>query len=268
MFLCNGRYILMAFITNKRIVMKNNHFIKQLNHNFLWLKTAMAIALLSSVFLTTVQAEPQEPKAFVYTEVQISLPFDQAPWQNINTAIKSESGFINKTWLAGVGNNSLGGIYAFDSIENAQKFVTGYFPNEARQIGVAHTTRVFDAQAVKEASQDIGSVHFGKKLSQKPAAYVYTELQINVPFSKVPWEQRNPTLKQTPGFLAKTWLSGIHSNSVGGIYAFDSIENAKHFAIDLFPEIAAKQNAAFYTRIFDANASEVASRDMDSPFYQ
>ena len=44
-------------------------------------------------------------KAFVYTELQISIPFADAPWRDLNLAIQQQPGFINKTWLAGVGNN-------------------------------------------------------------------------------------------------------------------------------------------------------------------
>ena len=110
----------------------------------------------------------------------------------MNLAIQQQPGFINKTWLAGVGNHSIGGIYAFDSIENAQKFVTGYFPAEAGKFGVAQTTRLFDATVVKEASLDMDSPHFGAKISRKPGAFVYTEVQINVPFENAPWQSRNP----------------------------------------------------------------------------
>lgn len=206
-------------------------------------------------------------KAFVYTEVQISVPFADAPWREINKNIKQQPGFINKTWLSGVSNNSLGGIYAFDSIENAQKFATGYFPEEAAGFGVAHNTRIFDATIVKEASLDLGSPHFGVSPRQKPGAFVYTEVQVNLPFEKVPWQDRNPVLRSTPGLIAKTWLSGLHTNTVGGIDAFDTVENAKAFAIEAFPKTAAKMNAAFYTRVFDASLTEEASRDMNSPFY-
>jgi len=208
-----------------------------------------------------------QTNAFVYTEVQISVPFDQAPWQEINRAIKAQPGFINKTWLSGVKTNSLGGLYAFDSIENAEKFVTGYFPAEAGGFGAAHNTRVFPAAPVREASQDLNSPHFGAAPAERPAAFVYTELQVNLPFAEAPWRARNPVLKQQPGLLAKTWLSGLHSNSLGGFDAFDSLESAQKFAIEDFPKTAAKLNAAFYTRIFDAKVTEAASRDMHSPYY-
>ncbi len=207
------------------------------------------------------------PKAFVYTELQISVPFADAPWREISDAIKQQPGFISKTWLAGVGNDSVGGFYSFDSIENAQKFVTGYFPAEAKKFGVAQTSRVFDASLVKDASQGLNSAHFGGKPADKPGAFVYTEVQVSVPFEKAPWQDRNPVLKQQPGLIAKTWLSGLHTNTLGGLDAFDTLENARIFAIEAFPNTAAKMNAAFYTRVFDANATEDASRYLNSPFY-
>ena len=41
-------------------------------------------------------------KAFVYTEIQASVPFPQAPWKEINKALKQQPGILNKTWLSGV----------------------------------------------------------------------------------------------------------------------------------------------------------------------
>lgn len=206
-------------------------------------------------------------KAFVYTELQISVPFSDAPWRDVSDTIREQPGFIGKTWLSGTGNNSVGGFYSFDSVENAQKFVTGYFPGEARKFGVAHNTRVFDAAPVKLASEGLESPHFGAKPAQDPGAFVYTEVQVNVPFENAPWRDRNPVLKQQPGFLAKTWLSGLHTNTLGGFDAFDTLENAQAFALDAFPQTAAKMNAAFYTRVFDANVTAEASRYLNSPFY-
>ena len=157
--------------------------------------------------------------------------------------------------------------YSFDSVENAQKFVTAYFPDEVRGFHVAHTTRIFDALVVEEASREMNSVHFGNKLEVKPGAFVYTEVQLSVPFEKAPWRELNPTLKRQPGILAKTWLSGLHTKTPGGIYAFDTIENARSFAVNYFPTEAAKLNAAFTTKIFDGKVVEEASRELFSPFY-
>ena len=207
-------------------------------------------------------------QAFVYTEIQASVPFAQAPWSEINKALKQLPGIINKTWLSGVNDLSVGGFYTFDSIENAQKFVTEYFPTEARSLGVAQRTLIFDALAVEEASRQMESVHFGAKNKQQPGAYVYTEIQLSaLPFDNAPWRELNPVLKQQPGLLSKTWLSGLNTGTPGGLYAFDTIENASKFAIDYFPTEAKQLNAAFTTRVFDASVVEQASREMNSPFY-
>lgn len=206
-------------------------------------------------------------KAFVYTELQIALPFNQVPWRELNPAILKQPGFRNKTWLHGVGNQSVGGFYEFDAIENAKKFVTDYFPGEARKFAVAQTTRVFDGDVVEEASRYLDSVHFGAAVAQRPGAYVYTEGQISAPFDQAPWRDMNPILKAQPGLLHKTWLSGVHTQSVGGFYAFDTIENATRFVTDYFPTETAGLNIAYTTRIFDAAPVEEASRSVRSQFY-
>ncbi len=204
------------------------------------LATAYGVPALSAQTQLSSKQSTMSPKAFVYTELQISVPFENAPWKQVNAAIKEQPGFIDKTWLSGVHTNSLGGIYTFDSIENAQKFVTGYFPKEAGGFGAAHNTRVFDATIVKDASLGMKSPHFGIPPSKKPGAFVYTEVQVNLPFADAPWQERNQILKRQPGLIAKTWLSGLHTNTIGGIDAFDTVETAGAFALQTFPETAKK----------------------------
>jgi hypothetical protein len=99
-------------------------------------------------------------KAFVYTEVQISVPFEQAPWRELNPVLKVQPGLLNKTWLSGDKNNSVGGFYEFDSLENARNFAYTYFPEEARKLGAAFTTRVFDGNVVEKASRELNSPHY------------------------------------------------------------------------------------------------------------
>ncbi|MBT8155390.1 YdhR family protein [Epibacterium ulvae] len=235
-----------------------------LNRREMLIATASA-ALAPSIIHA--KETPMSPKAFVYTEVAISVLFDQAPWATINDQIKKQPGFLNKTWLHGHGTGSIGGFYAFDSLENAKHFVTGYFPTEPRSFGVAHNTRVFDAQIVKAASEDLGSVHYGASPRQAPGAFVYTELQFSQPFDAFDWQTRNMTLKQVPGIQSKVWLSGVSTNTLGGFDAFDTVEQALDYAINQFPEVAEKLGVAFYTRVFDATTTEDASRQMQSPFY-
>ena len=207
------------------------------------------------------------PGAFVYTELQISLPFEQAPWRDVNKQLLQHRGLLSKTWLAGAGNQSLGGFYAFDSLENARQFVTDELPVLAKNLNAAPSSRIFDATLVEEASRDMGSPFFGGVLPQAPGAFVYTEVQVSVPFEKAPWRKRNPVLKQQSGLLAKTWFSGLNTQTLGGIDVFDSLANARRFALEDFPKTARRLGAAFETRIFDAAITEKASRQMRSPFY-
>ncbi len=206
-------------------------------------------------------------KAFVYTELQNSVPFEDSPWRDINASLQDQPGLLNKTWLSGVGSGSLGGFYAFDSVENALKFAASDFPAAAAEYGLPQTTRIFDAEIVAAASQDIGSPHFGATPALNPGAFLYTEVQVSVPFEKAPWRARNPVLKEAPGLIAKTWLSGLNTNTIGGIDVFDTVENATAFAIREFPKTAAGMNAAFTTRVFDGKIVEEASRQMRSPYY-
>lgn len=99
-------------------------------------------------------------KFFVYTEVQLSVPFDQSPWREFTPTLKMQKGLQSKTWLSGVQNNSIGGFYEFDSLENAQAFASEYFPTAAKKLGAAFTTRIFDGNATEEASRCLNSPYY------------------------------------------------------------------------------------------------------------
>lgn len=99
-------------------------------------------------------------KVFVYTELQISVPFDDVPWKEINKEIAKSEGFIRKTWLSGVGTNSVGGFYEFDSLENAQKFAWDIFPSEPRNFGVSFMTKIFNGDVTEEASRELNSPYY------------------------------------------------------------------------------------------------------------
>lgn len=205
--------------------------------------------------------------AFVYTELQASIPFTDVPWHDLNQAIATEPGFIDKTWLSGLNTQSVGGLYSFASVDDALHYCTHFFPVLARELGVAQTTRVFETAATADASADMASPHFGGTATRAPGAFVYTEVQVAVPFEMAPWRDRNPVLRTQEGLLSKIWLSGLNTQTLGGLDAFDTVENATQFALNDFPQTAASMNAAFYTRIFDARVTEDASRALNSPYY-
>ncbi|WP_375425283.1 hypothetical protein [uncultured Friedmanniella sp.] len=99
-------------------------------------------------------------KTFLYTEIQAPVPFDRFPWEQANEPLKSVPGLVRKTWLSGVGTQTLGGFYEFDTAENALAFAQGPFAEEARRAGAAATTRLFDGEVVREASLDLRSPYF------------------------------------------------------------------------------------------------------------
>ncbi len=102
-----------------------------------------------------------QPGAFVYVEAQSSIPFGEyQTWEKDNEGIRAQTGFINKTWLSGADDNSIGGFYAFDTIENAKKYVHGFMANKAKELNIGVTMRIFDAQAAKEASTGLFSPYF------------------------------------------------------------------------------------------------------------
>lgn len=65
--------------------------------------------------------------------------------------------FLHKTRLTGLHTRSPGGFYAFDTLDNARRFVTGHFQTGTNALDVAYTTRLFDATVVEDASREMRS---------------------------------------------------------------------------------------------------------------
>lgn len=206
-------------------------------------------------------------KAFVYTEVQVVLPFAEYPWRSANPELRAQPGFRNKTWLSGLNTHSTGGLYEFDTVANARAFATRYFPGIVRRRRTGLTTRIFDGGPVATASRELNSLHFGGTPGVEPGAFAYTEMQRGGPFEELPWQALNQSLKSLPGLLHLTWLSGVQASSIGTFAAFDTLENAARFVSDDFPAEMLALGAAFTTRLFDAGPTVEASRDIGCPFF-
>jgi hypothetical protein len=99
-------------------------------------------------------------KVFLYAEIQVSIPFETIPWQEIDTAMKKNPGLVSKTWLAGINTNTIGGFYEFDSLENAKAYAVGYLAEAAQQLGGSLTVRLYDGDVVAEASKAIHSPYY------------------------------------------------------------------------------------------------------------
>lgn len=214
---------------------------------------------------------PKPNQIFLYAEVQASVPFEKAPWKTFNPAMKKEKGLLRKTWLSGLETNTVGGIYEFDTIENARNYVNNYLRNEADQVGGKGSlmTRIYDGKVTEGASSDMSSPWL-KPLTAKRAkgrVFMFNEMHWNVPFDQVPWQQLNPRLKQQRGLLTKQWLSGVNTNTVNGFYEFASKEDALAFAYGMFAEESRNAGITSNIKLFNADIVEEASRDMGSPYY-
>jgi len=97
--------------------------------------------------------------------------------------------------------------------------------------------------------------------------FLYGELQISVPFSEVDWRNANAMLKSVPGLISKTWLSGVNTQTVGGFYEFDSINNARAYATGPYVELARSLGASLTVKLFNGDVVEDASRGISSPHY-
>jgi hypothetical protein len=101
-------------------------------------------------------------KVFLYAEIQVAIPFKDIDWAAINTAMKKEKGLKSKTWLSGINNNSIGGFYEFDTLENAKAYAEGYLAAAARQLGGSLSVKLFDGDVVADASRSISSPYYEK----------------------------------------------------------------------------------------------------------
>jgi hypothetical protein len=109
-------------------------------------------------------------KIFLYAEIQVSIPFATIDWKSINVAMKKNPGLKSKTWLSGVNNNTIGGFYEFDSLENAKAYAVGYLAQAAQQIGGSLTVRLYDGDAAADASHGMASPFYETAAPEKEKA--------------------------------------------------------------------------------------------------
>jgi hypothetical protein len=98
--------------------------------------------------------------------------------------------------------------------------------------------------------------------------YLYAEIQVSIPFSKIDWQAINAAMKREKGLKSKTWLSGINTHSIGGFYEFDSLENAQAYATGYLASAAQQLGGSLSVRLFDGDVAAEASRGINSPFYE
>jgi hypothetical protein len=104
-------------------------------------------------------------------------------------------------------------------------------------------------------------------MNSRNKVFLYAEFQTSTPFTEQVWAEANPMMHTVAGLRNKTWLSGIHTHSVGGFYEFDSIENARAYAEGMLSQFAKAVNASLTVKLFDGEVVAIASKGMHSPFY-
>lgn len=97
--------------------------------------------------------------------------------------------------------------------------------------------------------------------------FLYAEYQVSIPFTQIDWVPINVEMKKFSGLQSKTWLSGINTNTVGGFYEFDSLENAQKYIDSLLIPFAKQVNGNLTVKLFDGDITKEASIGMNSPFY-
>jgi hypothetical protein len=102
-------------------------------------------------------------RVFIYAEYQVSVPFTEIPWKDVNVDMKRFAGLRSKTWLSGLNNRTVGGFYEFDNQENAQAYIDGLLIPFAKKINGNLTVKLFDGEVVAEASADIYSPFYTSK---------------------------------------------------------------------------------------------------------
>jgi hypothetical protein len=105
------------------------------------------------------------------------------------------------------------------------------------------------------------------KIMSIKKVYLYAEIQVSAPFEKVDWPSINESMKKEKGLKSKTWLAGVNTNTIGGFYEFDSLENAKAYAGGYLAKAAEQLGGSLTVRLYDGDVVAEASRGIDSPFY-
>lgn len=96
-------------------------------------------------------------KVFVYAEYQVTSPFSEINWSEINIEMKKFQGLISKTWLSGVNTKTIGGFYEFENQVDAQAYIDELLIPFTKHVGGNLTVKLFDGEIVKDASLGMNS---------------------------------------------------------------------------------------------------------------
>ena len=96
--------------------------------------------------------------------------------------------------------------------------------------------------------------------------FLYVEYQISKDFTELDIDEINAQMKEFPGLISKTWLSGVNNKSLGGFYEWDTLENVQNY-IDNYLVPGVKYFGNLTVKLFNGDIVSDASKGMNSPFY-
>lgn len=128
---------------------------------FIFFSRLIFVLSITTTNLIFNKMSKQIKKIFLYGEFQTAVPvFAKEIWEQVNNELKSVKGLVHKTWLIGIGANTIGGFYEFDSEENAREFATGLYAQQAKYLNASLTVKLFNGDITEEASRGMNSPHY------------------------------------------------------------------------------------------------------------
>jgi hypothetical protein len=109
--------------------------------------------------LTKGSAAMSASKVFLYAKIQVSVPLREVDWPSINIERKRTRS-EEQDMAERDRQNTIGGLYEFDLLENARAYAEGYLARAAKKLGGSLTVKLFDGDVTEEASRGIRSPYY------------------------------------------------------------------------------------------------------------
>jgi len=87
-------------------------------------------------------------------------------------------------------------------------------------------------------------------MTQPNRVFLYAEFPSVRTLSEGVWREPIPPCTPCRDLRSKTWLSGINTHSVGGFYEFDSVQNARTYAVGMLADFAKAAGASLTVKLF------------------
>ncbi len=98
--------------------------------------------------------------------------------------------------------------------------------------------------------------------------FLYAEFEVSLSSDEVvSWRKANPAMHTVAGLRNRTLLSGIEQSSLGGLYEFDPINDARAYANGALGDFARSVGGRVTLRFLSADVIAEASADTAFPYF-